>query len=332
MRSRGVTLPEILVAMLIAGILAAIALPTFLGARDRAKDEEARQAARDAIGTVQATHKLSDGLTAGGLAARIAAAEPSLTGKLTDSTALPTVAGQGTVSQQASDPDDVSVMVKSRTGRVEGERVDLDDGRRESVTLTSAIAGAPAYTNLVYNPSVERSLLNWGGNLGPRTRTRAWAAQGRWSVNTSGTGGIDTYVETGSLSVTNSMTPISVGQPYTTSMTIRINSISGGAGVRLRMLFCNDHCQVGTSTLDTFGSYVTTPGVHELTHTVSAPPDSTFAHVRLAVAPGTTVDVDIDRVMFAQGSQLPGYFDGDSPGGRWDSIEHNSVSHGWPGD
>lgn len=74
----GFTLVELLVVMLILGLLAAIAIPSFFNQREKAKDADAKSAARTAQTAMETYATDNGGSYVGATAAKLKAVEPTL--------------------------------------------------------------------------------------------------------------------------------------------------------------------------------------------------------------------------------------------------------------
>jgi type IV pilus assembly protein PilA len=99
---RGFTLVELLVVMLILGLLAAIAIPSFLNQRDKARDAEAKAGAH-ASATAMETYGIANG-------GRYTGATPA------DLEAIEATIDSGLVSVDSASDDAYSLTVSSLSG------------------------------------------------------------------------------------------------------------------------------------------------------------------------------------------------------------------------
>ena len=130
-QDRGFTLIELLVVILIIGILAAIALPAFLGQRQKAQDTEAKTAVRTAA-TAMKTYYTDTQDYSTATVAKLVAIEPSL------------AQGQGsTLALSGLATDAYTVAVTSKTGNI-FKVVETSAGTATRTCTTVGSAGCPS--------------------------------------------------------------------------------------------------------------------------------------------------------------------------------------------
>jgi type IV pilus assembly protein PilA len=115
---KGFTLIELLVVILIIGILAAIAIPSFLNQKTKANDAQAKEMARTAQTAMETYATDHNGSYTGASTTVLEGIEPTLsdTSGATFTAATPDTAGTGyTVTAQSSDGNTFSIT-RSDTG------------------------------------------------------------------------------------------------------------------------------------------------------------------------------------------------------------------------
>lgn len=320
--SKGFTIVELLIVIVVIGILAAITIVAYNGIQERARASSVSSALSQAA-TKLAVYQVDN---------------PDLFPA--DKTALDAIGIKDTsnvtyqYTRTSGTPN--TFCLTATTGVTSYKISNTSTTPSAGGCAGHGVGGVAAVTNLAINPSIEIDSTNWaerwygaGGGAGSMTRTAAAALYGNYGLRktwTTGGGGQDIGMQY--------ITPVTAGKTYTFSAYIRASVVTNHKAFIAWRDSVN--AQIGSAVN---GAEVSIPANtwQRLSVTATAPAGATTVTFVWGPYPssGSPASIagqtlDFDGLMISESSTALTYADGTSANWVWNGTANNSTSTGPP--
>lgn len=319
--SRGFTIVELLIVVVVIAILAAITIISYNGISNRAKESAVLSDASQAYKKVK-THSITNGDAA--------------VANLGDAGIT---SSDGTTYQYTTSGTDGFCLTAVKDGRSSytASNYSYNNGtilEQPTATLGAcpghSSAGGTIIRNLVPNPSFEVSGYGWSTTSSNAATSTNWASSGSRSfrVTNTGTSNAGDFRVAGS-GLTVIPAGLEAGKTYTISA--RVNMVAAPTGGYSRSPGVLTWASTNGSTwVENFGPKPpATAGIHTVSHTVTIPANATGVIFGFGVASSTASQVVYyDSIMVTEGTATHTYADGTSTDWIWTGVPNESISTG----
>lgn len=318
--SRGFTIVELLIVVVVIAILAAITIVAYNGITQRAGQSAVESAVAQANKKIAAWRVLNADAVPPTLAdAGIVATQGAQFQY--------TVTGSG-YCITATQSNRAAYMASNYT--VNGSAAINQASPATGACTGHSPTGGTVISNLARNPSFETGMTGWGtSNAGAAHSTGVWADSGIYSVRVTSAGTTnsgDFRINSSPSTLPYGMEP---GKTYTISARLYFTAAPTGGYNRAPGILTWTSTD-GSTWSENFGPKPpTAPGTYTVSHTITLPANTTGVLLGLGVATSTSGQYFYyDSFMVTEGTTVYTYADGASTNWAWLGTPHASASTG----